>query len=202
MDVRESLMFLPGASGNLQFWRPVSAKLRHPGARHFMAWPGFGGAPDEPGVRGIDDLVARVVREITGPVALLAQSMGGVIAVRAALEKPDLVRHLVLSVTSGGIDVASLGAADWRPTFTLNNPGLPSWFADERQDLTERIREIVIPVLLLWGDADPISPAAVGQRLAELFPSAELVIFEGGTHDLVLERAGEVVPHIERYLAT
>jgi poly(3-hydroxyoctanoate) depolymerase len=202
MDVRESLMFLPGASGNLQFWRPVSAKLRHPGARHFMAWPGFGGAPHEPGVRGVDDLVARVVREITGPVALLAQSMGGVIAVRAALEKPDLVRHLVLSVTSGGIDVASLGAADWRPTFTLNNPGLPSWFADERQDLTERIREIVIPVLLLWGDADPISPAAVGQRLAELFPSAELVIFEGGTHDLVLERAGEVVPHIERYLAT
>ena len=167
-----------------------------------MAWPGFGGAPHEPGVRGIDDLVARVVREITGPVALLAQSMGGVIAVRAALEKPDLVRHLVLSVTSGGIDVASSGAADWRPTFTLNNPGLPSWFADERQDLTERIREIVIPVLLLWGDADPISPAAVGQRLAELFPSAELVIFEGGTHDLVLERAGEVVPHIERYLAT
>src|SRR5207253_1145463 len=122
MDVRESLMFLPGASGNLQFWRPVSAKLRHPGARHFMAWPGFGGAPHEPGVRGVDDLVARVVREITGPVALLAQSMGGVIA--------------------------------------------------------------------------------VGQRLAELFPSAELVIFEGGTHDLVLERAGEVVPHIERYLAT
>jgi pimeloyl-ACP methyl ester carboxylesterase len=202
MEVRESLMFLPGASGNLQFWRPVGAKLRHPGARHFMAWPGFGGAPHEPGVRGFDDLVARVVREITGPVALLAQSMGGVIAVRAALEKPDLVRHLVLSVTSGGINVASLGAADWRPTFARNNPELPSWFVDERQDLTERIREIVIPVLLLWGAADPISPVAVGQRLAELFPSAELVIFEGGTHDLVLERAGEVAAHIERYLAT
>jgi pimeloyl-ACP methyl ester carboxylesterase len=197
----ENLMFLPGASGNIQFWRPVSAQLRHPGARHFLAWPGFGGVPPEPGVTGINDLVKRLVSEITGPVALLAQSMGGVIAVRAALEKPDLIRHLVLAVTSGGIDVASLGAQDWRHTYRENNPGLPGWFVDERQDLTQRIREIVVPVLLLWGDADPISPVAVGRRLAELFPSAELVVFEGGTHDLILERSEEVVPHIERLLA-
>lgn len=195
-------MFLPGASGNIQFWRPVAARLRHPGPRHFLAWPGFGGVPSEPGVRGIGDLVARVVREITGPVDLLAQSMGGVIAVRAALERPDSIRHLVLSVTSGGIDVARLGARDWRPEFRARNPGLPSWFVDEREDLTERMREITIPVLLLWGDADPISPVAVGRRLAELFPCAELVVVEGGTHDLVSERADEVVPHIDRHLDT
>ena len=200
-DAGEGLIFLPGASGNREFWKPVSAGLRHPGARRFMTWPGFGGVPPEPGVNGIDDLVARVTREISGPVALLAQSMGGVVAVRAALEKPHLVRRLVLSVTSGGIDVASLGAADWRPSFVKNNPGLPSWFVDERHDLTARIREITIPVLLLWGDADPISPVAVGRRLAELFPNSRLVVFAGGTHDLVLERADEVVHHVERHLA-
>lgn len=200
MDTSESLIFLPGASGNRELWKPVNAGLSHPGARRFMSWPGFGGAPPEPGVAGIDDLVARVTREITGPVALLAQSMGGVIAVRAALEKPHLVRHLVLSVTSGGIDVASLGAADWRPTFVKKNPGLPCWFVRERQDLTARIREITVPVLLLWGDADPISPVAVGRRLAELFPDSRLVVFAGGTHDLVQERADEVVIHIERHL--
>ena len=200
-DASESLIFLPGASGNREFWKPVGAGLRHPGARRFMTWPGFGGAPPEPGVNGISDLVARVTREITGPVALLAQSMGGVVAVRAALEKPHQVRHLVLSVTSGGIDVALLGATDWRPTFVKNNPRLPSWFVDERQDLTARIREITIPVLLLWGDADPISPVAVGRRLATLFPSSRLVVFAGGTHDLVLERADEVIPHVERHLA-
>jgi pimeloyl-ACP methyl ester carboxylesterase len=197
----ESLLFLPGASGNTRFWKPVGAHLRHPGDRHFLAWPGFGGVPAEFDVRGIGDLVARVVRRITGPVALLAQSMGGVIAVRAALEKPDLVRHLVLSVTSGGIDVARLGAQDWRPSFRQHHPDVPRWFLDEREDLTDRIREITIPVLLLWGDADPISPVAVGRGLAELFPQAELVVLEGGTHDLVFERADAVVPHIDRYLA-
>ena len=56
-------------------------------------------------------------------------------------------------------------------------------------------------MLLLWGNADPISPVAVGRRLAELFPNGELVVVEGGTHDLVFERADEVVPYIERHLA-
>jgi pimeloyl-ACP methyl ester carboxylesterase len=74
----------------------------------------------------------QVVAAISGPVDLLAQSMGGIIAIRAALQKPDLVKHLVLSVTSGGLDVSALGAQDWRPTFLTQNPGLPRWFADER----------------------------------------------------------------------
>ena len=196
-----TLMFLPGASGNTQFWVPVADRLQHPGARRYTAWPGFGGVPSEPGVRGIADLVARVGGEITTPVDLLAQSMGGVIAVRAALEKPALVRHLVLAVTSGGIDVASLGAEDWRPAYRSSHAGLPAWFVDEREDLTDRLRKLAIPVLLLWGDDDPISPVAVGQRLAKLLPCAELVVFPGGTHDLVRERAAEVAPHIDRHLA-
>lgn len=54
-----------------------------------------------------------------------------------------------------------------------------------------------MPVLLLCGDADPISPVAVGRRLAELLPRAELVVIPGGTHDLVCDRAAEVAPHID-----
>jgi pimeloyl-ACP methyl ester carboxylesterase len=112
------------------------------------------------------------------------------------------VRRLVLSVTSGGIDVAAVGGIDWRPAFRARNQALPSWFEDDRSDLSARLREVEAPVLLLWGDADPISPVAVGRRLAELLPDAELVVLEGGTHDLVRERADEVVPHIERHLET
>lgn len=196
----EKLLFLPGAAGNLQLWRPVSDALRHPAQREFLSWPGFGGAPRDPEVNGLDDLVRRVVAAITCPVDLLAQSMGGVVAIRAALEEPELVRHLVLSVTSGGIDVASLGGTDWRPGYAECNPGVPSWFLKERRDLTERLHEISCPVLLLWGDADPISPEAVGRRLAELFPRAELVVVKGGTHDLVSDKAHEVTPHIQRHL--
>jgi pimeloyl-ACP methyl ester carboxylesterase len=197
----ETLLFLPGASGNTALWKPVSDGLRHPAQRRFCAWPGFGGVPSEPDVHGIDDLVARVVASISGPVDLLAQSMGGVIALRAALQKPDLVKHLVLAVTSGGLDVSALGAHDWRPMFLAEHPNLPRWFADEREDLTDRLGELALPVLLLWGDADPISPVSVGRKLAALLPRTELVVLRGGTHDLVLTRASEVVPYIEKHLA-
>jgi poly(3-hydroxyoctanoate) depolymerase len=97
--------------------------------------------PSEPDVNGVDDLVDRVVGSIVGPVDLLAQSMGGVIAIRAALERPALVRHLVLAVTSGGLDVSVLGAQDWRPEYLAEHPHVPRWFADEHEDLTHRFPE-------------------------------------------------------------
>lgn len=197
----ETLVFLPGASGNKDFWRPVAEGLSHRGRRLFMGWPGFGATPADPGVRGIPDLVSRVVAQIQRPAVLFAQSMGGVIAIRAALQRPDLVRCLVLSVTSGGLDVSALGGVDWRQQYRDEYPRVPAWFMEHREDLTDRLREIEAPVLLLWGDADPISPPAVGRRLAELLPQAELVILEGGDHDLAQSRASEVLPHIERHLA-
>ncbi len=201
LEPAETLIFLPGASGNRTLWTPVADGLSHPGSRRFFGWPGFGGVPEDPSVNGIGDLVSRVVEAMTGPVVLFAQSMGGIVALRAALEAPEKVRSLVLSVTSGGIDVRSLGAFDWRRDFVTANPNTPRWFLDANDDLSPRLREIAVPVLLLWGDADPISPIAVGERLATLLPDAELVVVPGGTHDLAFERADEVLPHIERHLA-
>jgi poly(3-hydroxyoctanoate) depolymerase len=196
----DTLLFLPGALGSTQLWRPVARLLQHSGARRFVGWPGFGDIPPDPRVTGLDDLATRVAEQIEGPVDILAQSMGGMVAVLATLQRPQAVRHLVLAVTSGGIDVSGLGGVDWRPSLSLQHPDLPRWFIDERRDLTERIREITIPVLLLWGDDDPISPVAVGRRLLELLPTAELVVVKGGTHDLVSERADEIAPHIDRHL--
>lgn len=200
--IAETLLFLPGAAGNMQLWQPVSDGLNHPARRELISWPGFGGVPPEPGVNGMDDLVARVLSAMTCPVDLLAQSMGGTIAIRAALQRPELVRHLVLSVTSGGIDLAALGAADWRAEYRAHNPDLPDWFITERTDLTNRLQELTMPVLLLWGDSDPISPVAVGRRLAELLPRSELLIVKGGTHDLAFERASEIISYIEKHLLT
>ena len=101
------LLFLPGASGNTQFWLPVAQRLAHPAENVHIGWPGFGSTPTDPSIQGLDDLAARVVADIQAPTALIAQSMGGVIAVLAALKKPQLVTHLVLTVTSGGIVMAA-----------------------------------------------------------------------------------------------
>ncbi len=142
-----------------------------------------------------------MVAEIDQPTALVAQSMGGVIALRAAMQRPALVTHLVLSATSGGIDLAELGAQDWRPDFVKVNPSLPAWFSSYRTDLSRSIRTIRTPTLLLWGDADPISPVAVGQRLASLLARAELRVLPSGTDDLGNTMSRSIAPLIDEHLA-
>lgn len=194
------LLFLPGALGRTELWVAAANRLTHPAKKVHFGWPGFGSTPPDPKVNGIDDLVTKVVAEIDQPTALIAQSMGGVIAMRAALEKPGLVTHLILSVTSGGIDMRGLGAQDWRPSFHEANPLLPRWFSTCQEDLAPRLPRLRIPTLLLWGDADPISPVSVGQRLASLLPHAKLHIFSGGEHDLASAFAPDIAPLIDAHL--
>jgi poly(3-hydroxyoctanoate) depolymerase len=201
MPTPSKLLFLPGASGNTLFWLPVAELLTHPAAKVCIGWPGFGPTPVDPKVNGIDDLVARVVMEIDQPTALIAQSMGGVIAIRAALERPKLVTHLVLTATSGGIDISNLGAEDWRPGFLQENSQLPNWFIGDKSDLTENLSTIFAPSLLIWGDADPISPVTIGQRLSEYLPNADLHVIHGSNHALAYVHAQKVAALIDDHLA-
>jgi pimeloyl-ACP methyl ester carboxylesterase len=196
------LLFLPGASGDIDFWTPLAASLRHPSSQVHFGWPGFGPTRHDPSVAGIDDLVEKVVAEIDQPTAIIAQSMGGVIALQAASRRAELVTHLVLTVTSGGIDLQDLAAQDWRPAFLEANPSLPRWFAELRLDLTNTLPSINVPSLLLWGDADPISPVAVGERLASLLPQAVLHVIPGGKHDLGKAFAEAIAPLIASHLKT
>lgn len=196
-----ALLFLPGALGRTGFWHPVAGLLGHPAQRLHVTWPGFGGIPPDPAIRGIEDLAARVLDEIDRPSALIAQSMGGVVAMLAALRRPERITHLVLSVTSGGMRMDALGAQDWRPATRAAHPGLPDWFTSYHEDLTPKLSALRIPTLLLWGDADPISPVKVGERLASVLPLAELHVIPGGEHDVAATHASAVAPLIDRHLS-
>lgn len=195
------LLFLPGASGDTGFWRPVADRLRHPAGKHFVGWPGFGTTPPDANVNGIPDLVRSVAARIDRPTGLIAQSMGCAVAILAALERPGLVTHLVLTAASGGVDVVKLGGRDWQQGFLQTNKTDPPWFATFRQDLSAGIPSIAAPALLLWGDADPVSPVAVGQRFAALLPHAELHVFAGGAHNLGNALASSIAPLIDAHLA-
>jgi pimeloyl-ACP methyl ester carboxylesterase len=68
-------------------------------------------------MRRFDDLVDTVEALLTRPSDLVAQSMGGVVAMRVALRHADWVQRLVLTATSGGVDVAGVGGSEWRPRY-------------------------------------------------------------------------------------
>ena len=191
-------LFLPGASGSAAFWRPVAAHAQLEGV--FFSWPGLGREPPQPDINSINDLAGLVAREITEPVSIVAQSMGGVIAMKLALTFPNLVKRLVLAVTSGGVPVADLGGLNWRTSYYTDFPQAAKWIADPVADLSSQIPTITAPTLLLWGGADSISPVAVGERLRELLPNARLRVFDDADHDLAQSHADTVAIEVRHHL--
>ena len=193
------ILFLPGAGASPDFWKPVGSRLPGDWPKHYFGWPGLGHQPHDPAISGIDDLVQLVAARMDRPVDLVAQSMGGVIAARIAIERPRLVRRLVLSVTSGGVDMAGLGAVDWRPDYRRSFPQAAGWITAAGSPYLV-VEEVAAPTLLIWGDADPISPVAVGQHLAARLPDARLEIVPGGDHDVAATHPDRVAALIARHL--
>lgn len=201
MEPHPTLLFVPGAGGAGALWSPVASRLPASWPKTLLSLPGAGDQPHDPGIRSFGDLIAYAAQELDDRTDVIAHSMGGAVAIGLALRHPRTVRRLVLVATSGGIDVSAFGAADWRPGYRAEYPRAAPWIWEERIDHGEAIGTIACPTLLLWGDADPISPVAVGRRLAELLPSAGLHVLAGGTHDLAQSHADAVARLIADHLA-
>jgi poly(3-hydroxyoctanoate) depolymerase len=195
------IVFLPGASGDASAWQPVADRLR--GREHLLiGYPGFAGNPPDPTIWSLSDLYRAVLAKLPPVFDLVAQSMGGVLALRMALEQPDRIRRLVLVATSGGVDVQRLGGVDWREGWRALHQKAPTWFVDDRTDVTGQLAYVRASTLLIFGDTDPISPVRVGEFLRDRLPQARLEIIAGGTHDMEIERpdvvAGLVRSHLEK----
>jgi len=194
------VLFLPGAGGSPDFWKPVGARLPAEWPKEYFGWPGLGDQPHDPAVNGMDDLVRLVAAKMDNPVDLVAQSMGGIIAARLAIERPDRVRRLVLTVTSGGVNMPGFGASDWRSDYRRSFPRAAEWITASHSSPDLPVDKIVAPTLLIWGDADPISPVAVGRHLQERIPRSRLYVVPSGDHDLAKTHAELVASLMEGHL--
>jgi len=194
-----NLIFLPGASGNTAFWQPVIQHLPQDDSTMVVAYPSFGGYPDDVDIQSFEGLQDDVLNQIQQPSVVVAQSMGGIFAVEAALKKAEQVQALVLVATSGGIDLSPFQVKDWREDYQQSFM-VPDWFVQHQSDLTDSLEHIRCPVLLIWGDADPISPVAVGQALHRQISHAELHIVSQGQHDLAYVHAEHVAQLIQNFL--
>lgn len=74
--------------------------------------------------------------------------------------------------------------------------GFPWRRGDEWAEVGRRPR----PVLLVWGDQDPITPFANAAKVQALFPRAELLVVEGARHAPHLDHADLVQPAILGHL--
>jgi pimeloyl-ACP methyl ester carboxylesterase len=70
-----------------------------------------------------------------------------------------------------------------------------------RSDAWDRLGELTMPALVLWGEDDAAIPRAVGDRLAAALPHAEYHVLPACGHLPTLERPDAVAPLVREWLA-
>jgi pimeloyl-ACP methyl ester carboxylesterase len=195
-----TILFLPGVGGDPAFWQPVADRLPATWEKSLLGWPGLGDQPPAADINGWDDLYRTVEQRIDRKTALVAQSMGGVLAIRAALAHPQQVSHLVLTATSGGIDLTPFQAQDWREDYRRAYPQASAWVYEHQPAQDANLRRLAIPTLLIWATRDPISPLAAGRHAAGLLPNARLIELDEDSHTFARERPDDFAPLIAAHL--
>ncbi len=71
-----------------------------------------------------------------------------------------------------------------------------------RNNLREHLQKINVPVMLIWGKDDRITPAFVAEEFNELLPRSELRLIDQCGHAAMMEKSDEFNLILERFLNT
>ncbi|MEA2237077.1 MAG: hypothetical protein QOC81_1801 [Thermoanaerobaculia bacterium] len=150
-----------------------------------------------------EDIAALLARWIESsfdePVHLAGHSMGGHIAIHLAASRPDLVRSLVLIDATGipfevapGAHIESLAMPHGWRTFLLilardlfraGPTAIAVAFARLlRDDARPLLSKLTMPVLLVWGEHDPLVPLTYARQMLALVPHAQLRVIPRAGH--------------------
>ncbi|MEA2570027.1 MAG: hypothetical protein QOI24_2028 [Acidobacteriota bacterium] len=196
-----------GLGGSSRWWRKNFAALA---ARHTVAaldLVGFGRnvhffAPPRPipPFSETSALVARWLETFDERVHLVAHSMGGLIAIRLAAERPELLRSLTL-VSAAGIPFALDPAPHLRAmpqpirgAVKITRFALPDFLragptavavAGARillTDVREWLAAIEVPALIVWGEHDPVVPLHYGEEMHRAIRGSRFVVLRNAAH--------------------
>ncbi len=69
-----------------------------------------------------------------------------------------------------------------------------------RHNLGEKLHQVDIPALLIWGKQDNVTPPFVAEKFHELLPQSRLVFIDKCGHAPMMERPEEFNQHLEVFL--
>jgi len=221
---RRTIVFLHGSGGSHHTFRDQWAGLRGAVRMVIPDLPGHGRSGGTP-LESVDACAAWVVdfvKEIGLERFLLAgHSMGGAIALQAALERLKGLEALVLLGTGARLRISPVIFEGIGGRFREFAPELVGWMTSAssdllREDITNdvlstrpatfladfhacngfdvmsRVGEIRVPTLVVNGDDDRLTPLKYGEYLAANIPGAVLKIIHGAGHLAMLEKPTEV----------
>jgi pimeloyl-ACP methyl ester carboxylesterase len=187
----DPLVLVHGLGGAASNWLAL-APLLLPGRRLIAPeLPGHGGSsplPAAPSLNAYADRLALLLERETGPAAVVGHSLGGAIALRLAIRRPELVSALLLAGAAG----ISSGNRRARYALTMTSLLKPGRRIAPHRRVVSRSAALRSLVFGRWGVSDPPAfPAEVAEsflsgpaRHTDTVSAAKALIGEDPRDDL------------------
>src|SRR5574340_859601 len=196
------LVLLHGWGMNGRVFDTLAARLADAFEVRAPHLPGHGGR-DALAVNTLHAWADNLARQLPDGATLLGWSLGGQVAMRAALDHPRKIRRLILLASTprfvttddwprgmAAADLQAFGAALLAdPETTLlaapvaSAAALAGGLAILRDtDLRAELPQLAQPTLVLHGALDALTPAAAGAWLADVLPAAQHVEYARAAH--------------------
>ena len=192
---------------------------------HQPVFPGFDGTPTDPNIKSRKALaqwVATKIEKIGSPCDVIGCSFGGAVALWLAIQRPELVDHLVLECPAGlqtidpklRADPAefrkalfvhperAVAAAKSKEVEATNRQMLAHYGAEDGRDaeLIERISEVKCQTLILHGSEDRIIGRESVQLLRSRLPKSFLVYVWDAAHNIEVDQPERMLELVEAFL--
>lgn len=238
------VVFIHGLAEDGGSWDEITAGLGGKVTSYAIDFRGHGGTTLGEGAGSAgqlaDDLNA-FLEKVSGPAVCVGFSLGGVIALEAALRRPDLVRMVVAVGTSSKVGRAAAGffagriellakdfnafrealAADTDAQLALRKDALEAinekrlravgdgaGYANAARamlelaqaPLTDRLREIAVPVHIIQGLEDAFCPVKAAEILREAMPEAGYSEIPRAGHLIAVDQPALLTAELQRIL--
>lgn len=221
-----TLVFLHGWGQNIEMMKPVGDKLKKKNRIIIIDLPGFGESEEPAEIWTLNDYVECVKKlldklEVKNPI-LIGHSFGGKISLLYAskykVEKLILfgspfkkkvkklsLKTKILKVLKKvpvlnkleGFAKRHIGSRDYRQASEFMRKILVEHV---NLDITEDVKKITCPTLLVWGTMDTEVPVERAYELEKLMKDAGVVTYEGCTHYAYLERLEQTIKVIRSFI--
>jgi pimeloyl-ACP methyl ester carboxylesterase len=227
------IVFLHGLVGLNEHWEQVVERVCHRVRCVLFELPLLQLRGEHCCVQGVGRLTAQFLSEyLDEPAVLAGNSFGGHVAVRIALDFPELTRGLILAGASGLIEKSMVSDVQIRPSREwlsrkmgelFYNPAEHMRQADlvrahrelsdrgnaramvklsrsaRRDHLGARMPQMRMPVLLIWGKQDIVTPPEAAEQFERLIPDTRIVWFDDCGHVPMVECADAFADSLLRF---